>query len=119
MIQSATKGEMSSTLDESFSGRKTPANDSSARKMIARSVSLQKFTYFNDTPHTIVGSADDSDDDDWLATNIKCKPCRKVFTSKSQYRKHLKTHSKGKKVLRKDVIASVKVPQKVLTLDED
>ena len=119
LIQSATKGEMSSTLDESFSGRKTPANDSSARKMIARSVSLQKFTYFNDTPLTIVGSADDSDDDDWLATNIKCKPCRKVFTSKSQYRKHLKTHSKGKKVLRKDVIASVKVPQKVLTLDED
>ena len=118
LIQSATKGEMSSTLDESFSGRNTPANDPSARKMIARSVSLQKFTYFNDTPLTIVGSEDDSDDDDWLATNIKCKPCRKVFSSRSQYRKHLKTHSKAKKIVRKDSISSGKVPQKVLTLDE-
>ena len=119
LIQSATKGEMSSTLDESFSGRNTPANDPSARKMIARSVSLQKFTYFNDAPLTIVGNDDDSEDDDWLATNIKCKPCRKVFSSRSQYRKHLKTHSKAKKIVRKDSMSSGKVPQKVLTLDED
>ena len=110
---------MSSTLDESFSGTKTPANNPSSRKMAARSVSLQKFTYFNDTPMTIVGTVDDSDDDDWLATNIKCKPCKKVFSSRSQYRKHLKTHSKAKKTVRKDAVSSVKGPQKVLTLDED
>ena len=119
LIQSATKGEISSTLDESFSGRKTPANNPSARKLIARSMSLQKFTYFNDAPLTIVANEDDSDDDDWLATNIKCKPCKKVFSSRKQYRNHLKTHSKPKKIGRKDAISSVKGPQKVLTLDED
>ena len=118
LIQSATKGEFSSTLDESLSGRKTPANDPSAKKMIARSMSLRKFTYFNDAPLTIMANEDDSDDDDWLATNIKCKPCRKVFSSRSQYRKHLKTHSKPKKIARRDAVSSAKGLQKVLTLDE-
>lgn len=98
----------------------TPISLSSRKlKTGTGSVSLQKFTYFNDSPHTVVDSQDDSDED-WALTKIKCKLCKKVFSSKSQYRKHLKTHSNSK--AKKTPTSSGKGPQKclekMLTLEE-
>ena len=104
------------TLSESYVGLspRTPANVSAKKR--SSSVSLQKFTYFNDSPQTVVLSEEESDED-WTAKKIKCKPCKKLFPSKTQYRKHLKTHSKVKKI-----VSSSKGPQKclekMLTLEE-
>ena len=104
------------TLEES--APVTPISLSSRKlKTGTGSVSLQKFTYFNDSPHTVVDSQDDSDED-WALTKIKCKLCKKVFSSKSQYRKHLKTHSKAKKTPASSGKGPQKCLEKMLTLEE-
>ena len=67
--------------------------EKSIETKVDRRVSLNKFTYFNDKAAAVFeGSGDDTDDEDWSEA-IKCRLCKKEFSSKLQLKKHSKIHS--------------------------
>ena len=80
------------TLEEIPNEIKTPTV---SKESIAKKVSMNNFTYFNDKAGAVaVGSGDDTSDEDWSeANNIKCNYCKKDFKSRLLLRKHSKTHT--------------------------
>ena len=89
LIHPGLKPPNYSTLDELPSLTKSRSVEAKAD----RRVSLTNFTYFNDKAAAIFeGSGDDTDDEDW-SESVKCKQCKKEFSSKLQLKKHSKIHS--------------------------
>merc|ERR1712126_276235 len=89
LIHPGLKPLSSSTLEEHPSLTK----EKSIEPKVDRRVSLNNFTYFNDKAAAVFeGSGDDTDDEDWSEA-IKCRLCKKHFSSKLQLKKHSKLHS--------------------------